>query len=104
MEILERILVIIAGVALTAIIAGAGYFFKRLMNSTDSLTSSVSDLKTSITGMNGIILANEGKLDSLKNEHCKDQKVNERRLNKHGDRLDEHDKDLSTLKEKTKHI
>jgi len=101
MEIIEKILVLVAGIGLTALVGGAGYFFKRLMNSTDNLTESVSELKIGITGMNGIILSHEGKMDSLKGEHCKDRKVTEKRLNDHGERLDDHGERIIKLETKT---
>lgn len=76
------------------------YYFRRSMTSTDKLSDSVNKLQNSITGMNGIILANDEKFQSLKNENEKEHCRTERRLNDHAKRIDEHETRISILEKK----
>ena len=63
------------------------YFFKRLMNITDELNKTVSGLDATIRVMNTVMDSQEDKM-----------KLNNARLNRHSERLDCHETDISLLK------
>jgi hypothetical protein len=99
--IVFKVLAIVLGAMLGIIGFFTAYFFKRLMDSTDELNQSVGRLDNSITGMNGIILANDDKFITYRQEHEKDHGAVERKLNKHSESILYHEKEIIRLKEKT---
>jgi len=90
------------GILLSIIGFFIALFIKRLIGLTDRLDASVSRLELTITSMRGEIRANDNKFESFTGGCTDRHKTVDRRLDSHGNRLDEHDKDIAVLLEKTK--
>ena len=73
----------IAGVIVMILLGAIAYFLQKWINSTDSLTQSVNDLKTAVA----LLQTNQGNSDKM----CgATHKIIETRLNEHAKRLNEH--------------
>ena len=78
-------------------VAIIGYFLIRLINTLDRVDKSVSQLDKTVTRQ-------EAEQTLFRSNYEKDQERTENRLNAHSDLLDCHDREITTLKERSSHV
>ena len=82
-QVIYQFVLSIAGVIVMILLAAIAYFLQKWINSTDSLTQSVNDLKTAVA----LLQRNQDNSDkTCVNKHT----TIETRLNEHAKRLNEH--------------
>lgn len=94
----------IVGIILSILLGIIGffltYFFKRTMGNTDRLDHSIEKLGISITAMNGIILSSNEKFDKHERDNDRDLKHINVKVEKHEDRIDDHEKRIIIIEQK----
>lgn len=82
-ETLASFFLTVAGAIIMLLLGGIMYFLKKWIDSTDALTCSVNDLKTTVA----LLQSNQGNND----RNCtKRHEVIDRRLNDHSEKIHEH--------------
>ena len=82
-ETIAQFFITVAGVIIMILLTAIAYFLQKWVNSTDSLTQSVNDLKTAVA----LLQTNQGNADRA----CgATHKTIDLRLNEHAKRLNEH--------------
>src|SRR3989304_8928768 len=80
----------IAGAVIMLLLGGNAYFLKRWIDSTDALTSSVNDLKTTVA----LLQTNQGNSDKV----CSTtHQIIDTRLKNHSDKIQEHSEAIIDL-------
>ena len=92
-ETLATFFLTIAGAIITLLLGALVYFLKKWIDSTDSLTKSVNELKTAVA----LLQTNQTNYSqSCTNAH----NIIDKRLNSHAERLNEHQEAITELQVK----
>lgn len=88
---ISSFIISVAGAIIMFLLGAVVYFLKKWIESTDSLTRSVNDLKTAVA----LLQSNQtNSSQSCVTAHA----IIDKRLNAHSDRLNEHEKEITELK------